>query len=475
MKIKPAIQFLLVFFFLLATPFSAGCSESVKEPAVAGTFYPSDKEELKETVEVFLSKAEKISFNGKIIALISPHAGYRYSGQVAAYGYKQIENISVKRVILIGPSHRVSFRGASVYAEGVFETPLGTVKIDEKTAKSLLNESADVRFFADAFAKEHSLEVQLPFLQTVLKDFSIVPVLIGSLTRDSFEHLASQILNILDDGTLLIASTDLSHYHDYETAKAMDGKIMSVIERLSLMDTERLVRSGEAELCGVYPVLLTMEIVRRAAGASIVKVFKYANSGDVTGEKDKVVGYASIGILKNPYSEHDKNELLSLAVNSIREYVTNGKTPEFKNINPKFVTDGAVFVTIKNNGSLRGCIGHIQPVMPLYQSVIKNAVAACSSDRRFPPLTKDELKDIEVEVSILSPLVKVKNTEDIMIGRHGLVIRKGMRRGILLPQVATEFGWDRETFLEQLCAKAGLSRGAWKDAELYIFTAEIIK
>jgi AmmeMemoRadiSam system protein B/AmmeMemoRadiSam system protein A len=425
-------------------------------------------------VERFLSGAEKVPVNGKLLALISPHAGYIFSGQVAAYGYKNIEGRDIKKVIIIGPSHHTAFKGASVYTKGSFRTPLGTVTINEGLAEGLLNEAADVRFNPEAYAKEHSIEVQLPFLQTVLKDFTIVPIIVGSPTRQTFEYLTLRLAEILDEKTLLIASTDLSHYHDYSTAKEMDSKAISAVERISVMDTERLMRTGEAELCGGYPVLIAMEAARRA-GANMGVLLKYANSGDVTNEKDKVVGYASIGLYKNPLTEGEKKELLSLARNTITEYVTNGKVSEVEMKNPKLKADGAVFVTIKRNGLLRGCIGHIQPIMPLYQSVIKNAVAACSSDPRFPSMKKDELKDMDIEVSVLSPLEPLKDVKNVQVGKHGLVIVKGMQSGLLLPQVAQELGWDRETFLEQICAKAGLPRGAWRDADLYTFTAEIIK
>jgi AmmeMemoRadiSam system protein B/AmmeMemoRadiSam system protein A len=465
-KTLPLLITALLFIF--------ACKVAGKEPSAAGTFYPSDKNELKKTIEGFLSKAKSSPQSGRLIAIVSPHAGYIYSGQVAAYGYKNLKGRDINKVILLGPSHYVGFKGASVYTKGGFSTPLGTVKINERLAEDLLNENADVRFYPEAFEKEHSIEVQLPFLQTVLKDFTIVPILIGSPTKQTFEYLIKKIPEIMDEKTLLVASTDLSHFHDYDKAKEMDSKVISAIERLSFIDTERLLRTGEAELCGGFPVLITIEAAR-IAGANMGVIFDYANSGDVTGDKDRVVGYASIGLYNSPLTEEEKKELLVLARNAITDYVTKGESPEIEMKNPKLKAQGAVFVTIKTNGNLRGCIGHIQPVMPLYQSVINNAVAACSSDPRFPPMKKEELKDMDIEVSVLSPLVSLKDAKDIQIGKHGLFIVRGMHSGLLLPQVATEFGWDRDTFLKQVCAKAGLPGDAWKDAELYTFTAEIIK
>ena len=465
---------LLTLSFLLTCLVGTGCTDNIKEPSVAGTFYPADKKELKDTIDTFLSKVNRIPGEGNIIALISPHAGYRYSGQVAAYGYKHIQDRDIRKIILIGQSHHEGFKGASVYTNGSFKTPLGNVEIDEKSAKKLLNENADVKFYPEAFAKEHSIEVQLPFLQSMLKDFTIIPILIGSPTRQTFEHLISELTEMMDGQTLMIASTDLSHYHGYSEAVEMDSKLISAIERLSVMNAGELVQTGKSEMCGSIPVIIAMEVAKRH-GANLGVLFNYANSGDVTQEKDKVIGYASMGLIRSPYTDVEKKELLSIARNAITEFVTDKKTIEVDMKNPKLRTDGAVFVTIKEKGSLRGCIGHVQAIMPLYQSVIKNAIAASSSDPRFPPMTKDELQDIEIEISILSLMQKLKDVKNIQIGKHGLVIRKGSQSGLLLPQVPIEQGWDRQTFLKQICAKAGLPEYAWKDAELYTFTAEIIE
>ncbi len=461
--------FLLIPFFLIIL----SCKVSGKEPVVAGSFYPADKETLNKVIEDFLTKASKVKSPERIIALVSPHAGYIYSGQVAAYGFKQLEGKDINKVILIGPSHHKGFNGASVYTKGFFRTPLGDVCINEKLAESLLNEQADVKFLPEAFEKEHSLEVQLPFLQTVLKDFTIIPVLVGSPTRKTFNHLAAKLSEMIDDKTIIIASTDLSHYHSYEKAKEMDNKVISAIERLSLKDTENLLRKGEGEFCGGYSLIIAIEAARMA-GANIGMTFKYANSGDITGDKERVVGYASIGLFKEPLTDEEKKELISLARETIQEYVTKRQVIDKETRNPKFKTDGAVFVTIKEKGQLRGCIGHVQPHMPLYRSVIENSIAASSEDPRFMPVTKDELKDLDIEITLLSPLLPVNNINNIIIGKHGLVISKYGHSGILLPQVPVEFGWDRDTFLKQICYKAGLPPDAWKDAELYYFTAEII-
>lgn len=468
-----------IFIFivsLLLILVSTGCSaeDNEIEPKVAGSFYPSDKEELKTVVDGFINSAEVIKQDGKLIALISPHAGYIYSGRVASYGYKVIRDRDYENIIIIGPSHKVGFKGASVYTKGSFKTPLGIVRINEVLANKLLDEANNIKYFPEAFKNEHSIEVQIPFLQRVLKDFKIVPILIGNMDAKTFEQLTSRIYDIVDEKTLIIASSDLSHYHDYEMAKRMDYKVISAIERLSLYDLERLYESGEGELCGYLPVLITIE-VSRMLGANVGRLYKYENSGDIVDAKKKVVGYASIGIYKIPFSDDDKKKLISIANDAIKEFIINKKKLDIDIKNPILLSDGAVFVTIKKNGLLRGCIGHVRPIMPLYQSVISNAISACSSDPRFEPLKPEELNNISVEISILSPLKKINDINEIEIGKHGLVIKKGMYGGLLLPQVATEYGWDRDKFLRQVSLKAGLSEDAWKSSDIYIFTAEIIK
>lgn len=465
----------LIAICLLLTSFLIECSGEIKEPSVAGTFYPAQKDTLKKMVDDFLSKAPRSSYSGKLIALIAPHAGYKFSGQVAAYSYKQFKGRDIKTVILIGSSHYKSFTGISVYAKGSMRTPLGDVKINEKIARALLNENADIRFYRDAFEREHSLEVQLPFLQKVVKDFTIVPVLTGTLTKKSFEYLTERLIEILreDEKTIIVASTDLSHFHDYHTATTMDRKMIDAIERMSIGDIEGYLMSRDAEICGGYAVIITMAVAR-GFGATNGILYKYANSGDITNDMDRVVGYAAMGLYKTALTKEDKNELLSLARRAIVDYVMNKKILEIEMKNPRLKANGAVFVTIKKNDNLRGCIGNIHPVKPLYQAVISNAISASSYDPRFLPMNKEELKDMDIEISILSALEPIKDTRHIEIGTHGLYIVKEQRSGLLLPQVAKEHGWDRDMFLEQLCMKAGLPKDAWRDAKIYRFSAEII-
>ncbi len=454
----------------------ASCTEQIKEPSVAGSFYPADGRVLRETVSTMLDAAETRPVEGKLVALVSPHAGYEYSGQIAAFGYKQLRNRDIRTVVLIGPSHHLAFSGASVYARGSLKTPLGLVKIDEKLAAEMINDAAGVSFLREAYDKEHSIEVQLPFLQQVLTEFRVVPILIGTPTKESYVHLTAKLTDLLrrDNTAIIIASSDLSHYHDYKTAVMMDRKVTAAVERLAADELERLILSREGEMCGGYPVLYTLAVAKNL-GATNGVLFQYANSGDVTGDRARVVGYASIGIFRSGLTGQEKALLLSLAKKTINDFISTGRIPEVEVQDRRLAANGATFVTINRHGSLRGCIGNMQPVMPLYRSVISNAVAASSRDPRFQPLKKEELKDMEVEVSVLSPFEPLRDVKDIRIGRHGLYLVKGQNTAVFLPQVPQEQGWDITAYLENLATKAGLHKDGWKGAQLFTFTAEVIR
>ncbi len=476
MKRKHLVGAALLSILLVLTVLLVGAGGTVKEPAVAGAFYPADKQALTAMVDDFLSRAKTTPVEGKLIALIAPHAGYQYSGQVAAYAYRHLQERPVDTVILIGPSHYAEVNGAVVYASGGMRTPLGTIKINDRLAKKLIDPKAGVTASTSAFEKEHSIEVQLPFLQRTLTRFTIVPVLIGRPTQESFDSLIRSLTSIVAENpkTIIIASTDLSHYHDYRTAKKMDGTVTNAVARMSVEDLEQRLRSSEGEMCGGYAVLVAMAAARRL-GATNGVLFNAANSGDVTNDRTRVVGYAALGLYKSALTAEQQRELLALARRTIESYVKHGKTPQFEPKDARLAANGAVFVTINRSGRLRGCIGNIEPVMPLFKSVITNAVSACSRDPRFEPMTPQELNDMSVEVTVLSPLELLLDVKNIRIGTHGLYLVKGWNSGILLPQVAEEYHWDVPTFLEQVSIKAGLPKDAWKDAQLYSFTADIIR
>jgi AmmeMemoRadiSam system protein B/AmmeMemoRadiSam system protein A len=466
--------------------------DEVRRPAVAGSFYPADPQTLSRQVREFLSRAPKEKVAGEIIALISPHAGYMYSGQVAAYAFKLVEGMKFDAVVVIAPSHRTYFQGASVYDRGGFETPLGLLPVEKELCQKLKAGSNLIQNVPQAHAQEHALEVQLPFLQATLGPFNLVPIVIGDQSYRICQALGQTIAKAtLGKKVLLVASTDLSHFHSYDEAVKRDTLIL---EDLRNFDSQKLAQdldSGKGEACGGGPVLAVM-VAAKEKGANRVQVLKYLNSGDVTGDRSSVVGYAAAVIVQSSQAstretggkkpgislgltEEEKKTLRQIAYLSIERRLKGEKTPPGDVLTGALKEKRGAFVSLHKHGQLRGCIGSIQPTKPLHQTVEEMAAAAAFDDPRFESLTSKELKDIELEISVLTPLERIRDIKEIEVGRHGLYIKKGFFSGLLLPQVATDYNWDRLTFLEETCRKAGLPRNAWKekDAEIYLFSADI--
>ncbi len=461
---------------LLMVIFPSACSATVKEPAVAGSFYPADKESLSAELDRYLSLPAAESDDGRLLAVVAPHAGYVYSGWVAGYAYARLKGKDIRTVILIGPSHYAAINGAVIYPGGGLRTPLGIVKVDEALARSLASDKDGVKLSAEPFEREHSLEVQLPFLQKTLKDFSVVPILIGRNTPESYRHLADKLAALLkkDEKAVIVISTDLSHYHDNKTASVMDRKVLDAVERLAAGDLERLLGSGEGEACGGGPLLYGMAAAR-GAGATEARLYKYADSGDTSGDKKRVVGYGALGFYKKPLSAVARAEILKLARETVACQVNGKPLPEWQGGDLRLKADGAVFVTLKEkDGRLRGCIGSIQAHTALYRSVVQNAVAAATKDPRFRPVRPEELPHLDLEVTVLSPMEPVSGSSEIEIGKHGVYLEASGRSSVFLPQVPVEQGWDLGTYLAELSMKAGLSPDSWKSGRLYRFTAEIV-
>ncbi len=460
-------------------------AQDIKEPNVAGAFYPDNKQELSAMIEGFLDSANPASFKGEIFGLICPHAGYVYSGSTAAYGYKLIKGRPYKTVIVIGPSHQYAFAGVSVYPKGSFRTPLGDIEIDSEFSAKLLNRDKDVYFEPLAFAKEHSVEVQLPFLQKVLSGFKIVPVVMGDcafLTCNKFSVLLKEAIGSRKD-VLVIVSTDMYHGYDYDECETIDKLTLAYLKN---MDAEALyygLREGKVQLCGGFPAVSAV-ILAKQLGHNKLEVLNHTNSAVVTGKKIKgqwTVGYSSCYIDQEKgepamLNNAQRKKLLQLARNSIETYLKTNKKLEVRETDPLLTKDMGAFVTLGEHGQLRGCIGSMIGQEPLYLTIRDMAVEAATADPRFTPVGLAELKDIEIEISVLSPLKRVNSSDEIELGKHGVLIKQGYRSGVFLPQVATETGWTKEEFLSSLCAqKAGLPANAWKDkaTEIYIFSAEV--
>ena len=467
--------------------------KEIREPAVAGTFYPDNPEVLSRDVRRYLENAKKEQLEGEIVALISPHAGYMYSGQVAAYAYKLIEGKAFDSVVVVAPSHRALFKGASLYDRGGYRTPLGTVPVDVQLSKKMMGQWKEIQFLPEAHSQEHSLEVQIPFLQVALKSFKLVPIVMEPYwSWETCQHLASAIAEAVKGRkVLLIASSDLSHFHSYEEAVRLDKIILNHIDRFDPEGLSRDLKNGSCEACGGGPIISIM-LAAKALGANRGKVVKYLNSGDVTGDRSRVVGYGA-GVLYKAAGEKEKmkdekkvgvdlglnqeeKKTLHHIVRTVVENKARGKAvPEFKIESPVLKENRGAFVTIHKRGQLRGCIGYIEGHGPLHKTIEDMAEAAAFRDPRFSPVSESELPELEFEVSVLTPLKKIKDVNEIQVGKHGIYLKKGWYSGLLLPQVATEYGWDRQTFLEHTCQKAGLPSTAWKEkeTEIYIFSADI--
>ena len=461
--------------------------ENIRYPHVAGSFYPADKEELAAMVDRFLAAApSQEKLGGPLTGIIVPHAGYPYSGPTAAYAYKLIEGKKIDTVVLVGPYHWALFPGASVWRSGQWRTPLGWVPVDTELAGAIVRENAAFGYNQEIHRDEHSLEAQIPFLQRTLKDFKIVPILVNEPSLANCRLLAKAIVkNISGKNAVVVVSTDMSHYHPDAVARTMDRRVLKSLEERDSEGLLLALSGGNGELCGGAAAVTGLEIARLTANR--VKVLKYSTSGDATGDLSSVVGYGASAIYKeapadpipqNPkqaLNAAEKAELLKIARKTLETYFTEGKAPEFNAQEPVLKEDRAVFVTLREGGKLRGCIGRFLPEEPLYRAVSHMAIESATEDPRFRPVAREELDKITIEISVLGIPQKVKSADEIMLGRDGVLIKKWPRSGIFLPKVAAETGWSKEDFLSGLCTeKAGLPADCWKDpeAELYTFTAE---
>ncbi|MEW6040373.1 MAG: AmmeMemoRadiSam system protein B [Elusimicrobiota bacterium] len=497
-------HFITSFIIILLTS-SNVFSSGIRQPAVAGQFYPSNKEELSSMINIFLNAVHesavtpsphlKVNTAGKIIGVVAPHAGYVFSGGVAAYSFKPLEGKTYDIVILLGQSHHFFLDKAALSDDDEFSTPLGNVRIDTKIINALASQSTGLfEINKGAHRPEHCLEVEIPFLQSVLTGkFSIVPILVGNFDLSKCEKISGKIFEVIKKFAagkkiLLVISTDMSHYPKYEDANIYDNIAIKSLEKfdpLRLKQTNdsilsRGIPSLDCVFCGEEAVITGMYLAKHL-GANKVKSLKYANSGDVPvyGTKDRVVGYYAGAFLqekkmKNEFSITLKNQklLLELARSTIDEFFKTRKIKEFKTQDTELLTPAAVFVTLTIGGQLRGCIGTTSPQAPLYQAVQQMALAAAFEDYRFNQLTPQELQKVKIEISVLSPLTKVKSADEIKEKIHGVTVRRGTRGGLFLPQVWEHFS-RKEDFLGELCSqKAGLPEDAWcdPDTELCVFT-----
>lgn len=470
------------------------CNEQktpVVRPATqANRFYTGNPEELSQEVDSFLALHSSRTTYQNVAALIVPHAGYYFSGNVAASAYMTLNpKKSYKRIFLLGPSHHEWLNGASVNSKvDYYATPLGNVKVDRETAQQLIDADSVFSYKAAAHAQEHCLEVQLPFLQRRLDEVPpIVPIIISTNDYSKLKRMAEMLRPYFTDDNLFIISSDFSHYPSYEDAYEVDTKTGKAIET---GDVEQLIAtiennadSGKRNLatsaCGEFPIITLMLMLNHSYE---IKHLMYQNSGDIDNhDHSRVVGYHAFAFLRKQISETeftltdaDKKQLKEIALQSIKDSLDSKPIarPTLHSQLSILNSKCGAFVSLHKYGRLRGCIGHFGEDYPLHEIVAEMARAAAFEDPRFTPVTREELDDIDIEISVLTPMRRIQSIDEFELHRHGIYIRKGFRSGTFLPQVADEVNWTKEEFIGHCSQdKAGLGWDGWRDAELYVYEA----
>ena len=462
-------------------------SEPVVRPATqANRFYTGDARELSEEVDSFLALHRGATIYHHVAAVIVPHAGYYFSGRVAASAYMSVPaDQPYKRIFLLGPSHHEWLDGASVNTEAdYYATPLGNVKVDRETARNISDADSVFSYQPKAHDREHCLEVQLPFLQRRLGDVPpIVPIIISTNDFNKLKRIAHVLKPYFTEENLFVISSDFSHYPSYEDACEVDTLTGKAIETGSveafIAALEQNARSGKRNLatsaCGELAIATLMLMMD---GSYEVKHLMYQNSGDAEShDHSRVVGYHSFAIVRKSdagfaLSDDEKRLLKEIALTSIKDSLAGKEISHSSPLTTHLSAKCGAFVSLHKHGRLRGCIGHFGEDIPLHEIVAEMARAAAFEDPRFMPVTADELADIDIEISVLTPMRRIESLDEFELHRHGIYIRKGYRSGTFLPQVADEVNWTKEEFVSH-CAqdKAGIGWDGWKDAELYVYEA----
>jgi AmmeMemoRadiSam system protein B/AmmeMemoRadiSam system protein A len=460
----------------------------IRPPVVAGKFYPESAAVLKSAIEKFMQNAAPAQEQTPL-AIVVPHAGYIYSGQICADGYNQVRNGAYEVIVILGTNHTApDLRKIAIYPGAGFRTPLGTIPVDEKIVAALIAGSPDCKADKAPHVREHSIEVQIPFIQVLFPQAKIVPAIVGLADVGLCTRFGTALAKVLKGKrALIVASSDLSHYPSAADAEMVDRKTLAAIASLNpttlrdAIETQmaRRVRSLDTCACGEAPIMAAMEAAK-ALGATGGKIVSYAHSGDIPiGERERVVGYGTVvftaGLEKaeatsemsaaadQTLSPTDKKALLDFARETISSYLTTQMVPLPRGFSPAALETRGVFVTLKKRGNLRGCIGRMTPDRPLANLVGAMALQAAFEDPRFAPVTLKELHDLEIEISVLTPMKPVDGPEAIVVGRDGVLLNKGRRSAVFLPQVAPEQGWGRDEMLDHLAMKAGLPAGAWRE------------
>lgn len=462
-------------------------STKIREPAFAGRFYPSSgKKLLKQLVELFSHAKQPVNMK-QPQALLAPHAGYVFSGQVAASAYNQLpEKCTYKRVFVLASSHQFTFSGASVNISARYKTPVGEIKVDRRLARKLIDTDMLIRFIPEAHLYEHSLEVQLPFLQHKLgTDFLLVPIILGTHNVSECEKIALLLEPWFTPENLFVISTDFSHYPAYEDAVENDFRTAQAICSnnpdilMKSLEQDKNIKNLATSLCGWASVMTLLSITQHKNVE--YRLIHYQNSGDSKVLKDKtnVVGYWAMAVYnKNDslsVSPNIQHELLEKARQAILHYIKTGEMIHPAPVVDEFFNPAGMFVSIYVNGELRGCIGNVTNNNTLNEAVQQLAIAA-SCDERFDSIQMEELNKLEVEISLLSPLRQITSIDEIILGKHGIYIKKGSDSGTFLPKVPLKTGWTLKEFLGHCSQdKAGIGWDGWKDAEIFVYETFIFR
>ena len=491
----------LLSIFTIMETFSQNITAD-RQPVAAGRFYPADKDTLSKDLARYFKTCKKSPGNWNVRAIISPHAGYMFSGKITASAFSAIpKNAAYKNIFIIGSSHVMYFKGASVYNCGDYITPLGKVPVNKEIANKLIKDNKVFNFPIDAHIREHSIENQIPFIQYYFKEMpTIVPVIIGTDDESIVKKIAEALKPWFTAENLFIISSDFSHYPSYKDAVENDNltamSIVSGSPRTFLNtlsnNTSKQIHGLVTSMCG-WTSGLTLLYLSEGDNNLETKLVDYCNSGDSPNAgKDEVVGYNALVMIdkkqnavsshgsENSFSftEQEKKQLFTIAKNSIQSRLYGNKNPV---IDEKTVPDNlkvpmGAFVTLKIDGVLRGCIGRFISSEPLYSVVGESAISSAFEDPRFSPLTKEEFKNTKIEITVLGPLKKINNINEIILGKHGIYIKKDHYAGTMLPPVAIENRWTVEEFLGFTSRdKAGLGWDGWKNAEIYIYEGVVLE
>lgn len=436
----------------------------MRSPVVAGQFYPASPSQLKSMIEKMVDvKAEK----QEVIGLLSPHAGYIYSGPVAG---AVISRIKFKDTfIIMGPNHTGRGKPLSIVTEGTWQTPLGKVEIDAELGKRILATSKYLHEDSLAHQYEHSIEVQIPFLQYFKPDVKIVPIVLGYATGEIYREIGQGIARVVKESkksAVIMASSDMTHYEPDESARSKDMQAIDAILNLNEAELLKRVQELDISMCGFAPATSLISAAKEL-GANTAELVKYQTSGDTSGDYSSVVGYAGI-ILKSS----EMHPLTKLAKKTVETYVKEGKIPVPEELTPEMKERAGTFVSIHKLGALRGCIGTFEPIQPnVAEEVIQNAISSATRDPRFPPVSPEELPHLEYSVDVLTKPEPVPDKSHLDPKKYGVIVQSGWRRGLLLPDLE---GVDTVEYQIEICRqKAGIGPG--EPVKLYRFQVKRYK